>query len=102
MHLNTKENPVLRNFLGKVVNQNDKKEYTVKIVVYEKPLAETPSFGDIHSISVVEAPNGEIVSRALYPSKLTKLEIDANSKNIMDNIETIISESEYGKDTTNN
>lgn len=100
--LNTKNNTVIRNFLGKVVNQNDKKEYTVKIVVYDSPLASTEEHGGIHSGAFIEEPNGEIVFRLLYPAKLTEIEVDKQAEYMMDNIETIIADTEYGKNTTNN
>lgn len=92
MHLDTKDNEIIRNFIGPANNG----DYTIKIMVFEKPLAKTMDGQEIYSGAFIEDKIGEIKFRMLFPVKLSGEEMIKQANYMVENVVKILEDSNNG------
>lgn len=95
MILNTKQNEIVRSFLGNTKDV-DGNEYVIKIVSYDKPVASTQAHGDIHSSAFIEDRKGEILFTLLFTGVLTQDEMDKQADYMIKNIDKILEDKKNG------
>jgi len=95
MVLNTKNNEIVRSFLGNTKDV-DGNEYVVKIVSYNDAVAKTEAHGDIHSAAFIEDRKGEILFTLMFTGVLTQEEMDKQSDYMIKNIDKILEDKNNG------
>lgn len=90
MILNTSNNQISASFLGRAKDM-DGKEFVVKVVCYNNPVASTDHFGDVYAAEFIEDAKGEIIFTRLHP-KLTDEQVKAQGDLIVSNIDKVIDE----------
>ncbi len=77
-----------RSFLGRATDK-DGNDYTVKVIAFKEPIANTQHHGEIRSAALIESEKYGNILSMLFPAELTDEEVQKQAKMMTDDIDKI-------------
>ena len=79
----------VRSFLGRATDK-DGNDYTVKVIAFKEPIADTPHHGQIRSAAFYQDKSGATIHPMLFPAELTDEEMNKQGEFMVKNIDKVL------------